>query len=137
MLISFLCTSLPSLSHSSIGQVQSAVFREQKDYNLSLTSVFVEDKQKIRNVDWSTKAFFSSIVVQVLNVEEWWRHLHLPYRIKLWALAPNADSFKLIILKFKTFIYYSSCKVIKKFCVCGSNTCPPLDTKPFLGRKNY
>ena len=39
-------------------QVQSAVFREQKDYNLPLTGLFVEDKQIIRDVDWSTKAFF-------------------------------------------------------------------------------
>ena len=37
--------------------VQSAVFKEQKDYNLSLTRVFVEGKQIIRDVDWSTKAF--------------------------------------------------------------------------------
>ena len=58
--------------------MQSAVFREQKDYNWSLTGLFVEDKQIIHDVDWFTKAFFSPIVVQGMNVEVWWRHLHLP-----------------------------------------------------------
>ena len=50
-------------------QEESVVFREQKESNFFLTGAFVEDKQIIRDVDWSTKAFFFSIVVQDLKVE--------------------------------------------------------------------
>ena len=44
------------------------------------------------------------------------------YRTKLRAVVPNTNNFKSIILKFKTLIYDSDCKIIYNFCIHGDNT---------------
>ena len=53
---------------------------------------------------------------------KFWISLAQQYRAKLHAIVLNVDYFRSIILKFKTFIYNSSSKIIDNFCMCGSNT---------------
>ena len=46
------------------------------------------------------------------------------YRTKLRTIVLNADYFKPMILKFKTFILDRIIKVIYIFCMCGDNAFP-------------
>ena len=52
------------------------------------------------------------------------------YITKLLAVVPNTNNFKSIILKFKTLIYDSDCKIIYNFCIHGDNTPPVGEVTP-------
>ena len=61
--------------------------------------------------------------------------LTLWYMTKLWAIVSNTNYFKPNILKFKTFIYNSNCKIIYNFCIYGCNTLPVVRESNLLGKE--
>ena len=47
------------------------------------------------------------------------------------TIVPNTDYFKPIILKFKTNIYSSNCKIIHNFCTCETVPLPRRKITPW------